>query len=1647
MKTNFTLSKKLFTFLVLCFLNYSTIYSQKVPVDIPLNGFLIDGQLKANTSLDGKIIGDWLDGASGKGVFKSTPQWEAYNSATTYRFKDFYKPSSDSIFTGGGKFNQDPNTAWKWTAGNAAGKGDINNVLIHLANGPNKNDQTKTDQWLIIASDRLETNGTSYIDFEFFQNTLKTNSNGSFSLTGSAPNTGIDGRAVNDILLAVEYSNGGSIATVKFYLWKGTDYILQTSIDDADNAFGQTNLVPASTLNGAAFGLDQYSPFQFVEAAINITHFLNIAGDCSEGSFGSLLVKTKSSNSPTAALDDFAGPYPIKLVLGKAEIIGGGAYCNIAGSSKQLTINGVQGGTFTTSSNDLSITGSGLIDIAKSKPGIYTVTYTFITGGCEKIVTTTVTVNALPTITGTLSVCVNSTTTLTGSGTAATSNPWVSSDPLKATVSSIGVVTGVSAGTTVITYTNNNGCQKTVTVTVNPKPAITNMTASAICTAGTFIATPANGTNGTVPSGTTYSWTAPSVTGISGTTVGTDAANISGTLTNSTNVPIDVVYTVTPKSGTCTGSTFTVKVTVNPSLTLGASSKTDVSCFGTNTGSVTAGTVTNSFGTVKYSWKNASDTVVGITATVNNLPAGTYTLTVKDDCSSHSNSVTIFQPSAALTGTLASTDVTCFGAKDGTITISNIAGGYGTYEYSINGGTSWEASGNYTGLANGTYNVQIRDKGKPSCVHTLNGTLLIETPSAALTATLASTDVTCFGAKDGTITISNIAGGYGTYEYSINGGTSWEASGNYTGLANGTYNVQIRDKGKPSCVNTLNGTLFIETPSAALTATLASTDVTCFGAKDGTITISNIAGGYGTYEYSINGGTSWEASGNYTGITNGTYNVQIRDKGKPSCVNTLNGTLLIETPSAALTATLAFTDVTCFGAKDGTITISNIAGGYGTYEYSINGGTSWEASGNYTGLANGTYNVQIRDKGKPSCVNTLNGTLFIETPSAALTATLASTDVTCFGAKDGTITISNIAGGYGTYEYSINGGTSWEASGNYTGLANGTYNVQIRDKGKPSCVNTLNGTLFIETPSAALTATLASTDVTCFGAKDGTITISNIAGGYGTYEYSINGGTSWEASGNYTGLANGTYNVQIRDKGKPSCVNTLNGTLLIETPSAALTATLASTDVTCFGAKDGTITISNIAGGYGTYEYSINGGTSWEASGNYTGLANGTYNVQIRDKGKPSCVNTLNGTLLIETPSAAVSATAIIINNNNCTGCSNGSIDLTVTGGTAPYTFLWSNAAITEDLSNLSKGSYSVEITDENGCIANYTYDITESGIALVKTAVVGGNGGVGDIITYTFAVKNTGNVTITNIKITDITKPLIALTFSNNTIATLAPGETKSITGTYTITQADIDLGYVENSALAEGEDPERKPVRDVSGTTVDNDTPTVTTLTQNPGLVVIKESPTPFYSSVGDIINYTIEVKNTGNVTLYQITVKDPLTLLDSIIESLAPGESKVFNETHTVTQRDREEGFVTNVATAHTVAPNGTILDPQDDETVFAAIVLGCGSITVHNAFSPNGDGINETFIIDNIDDILCYPTNTVEIYNRWGVLVFETNGYDNVNKVFRGFSEGRTTVSQSSGLPTGTYYYILNYTSITGTDQIQANKKDGYLYLTR
>jgi gliding motility-associated-like protein/uncharacterized repeat protein (TIGR01451 family) len=1183
----------------------------------------------------------------------------------------------------------------------------------------------------------------------------------------------------------------------------------------------------------------------------------------------------------------------------------------------------------------------------------------------------------------------------------------------------------------------------------------------------------------------------------------------------------------------------------------------------------------------------------------------------------------ITQP-AVLNASVAKTNVTCNAANDGTITVSAPTGGYGTYEYRLGTGT-WQSSGSFTGLAPATYSVQLRDMANIACAIVLGDQII--TQPAVLNASVAKTNVTCFAANDGTITVSAPTGGYGTYEYRLGTGT-WQSSGSFTGLAPATYNVQIRDKENPACAIFL-GDQIITQPAVLNASVVEDSPVVCFGQSNGSATVTP-AGGNGGYTYSWDNG---ETTATATALNVGSHDVTVTDaKG---CVITVSVT--ISQPEAVVACSVVQdTAVTAKGLSDGKATVTPTGGNGGfTFLWDNN-----ETTAQAIALSAGLHNVTVTDsKGCTSscsvtirepdelyclvgqddpakCYEDNNGSATVtafggnvgytylwdngETTAqaTALTAGLHSVTVTdnlgyettcevtiqqptlltasavqvspvvCFGESNGSATVTP-TGGNGTYTYLWDNG---ETTATANALDVGSHDVTVTDvKG---CEVTVSIT--ISQPEAVVACSVVQdTPVTANGLSDGIATVTP-TGGNGEFTFLWDNG---ETTAQATALSAGLHNVTVTDSKR--CTSSCSVT--ITEPNVLSCSIVQNEPAKCYGDNNGIATVTPSGGNVG-YSYLWDNG---ETTAQATALTAGLHSVTVTDNlgYETTCEVT------IEQPQAALSATAVIINNNNCVGCANGSIVQTVTGGTLPYTYSWSSLAITKDLNSLPKGTYSVEIKDANGCSITKTYTINESGIALVKKGefIDTNNDGyaqVGEKINYTFLVTNIGNVPVSNVVISD---PLITMAnITGNPIASLAAGETNNtVTGTYTLTQADVDLGIVINSATALGKDNENKDVTDISGTAIDNDTPTETPLTQISSIVITKDGtyvdtnndgitnvgdnvvynfvvtntgnvtltnvtvsdpvititggpialaagasdtstfsgiyaitqadidagvvynlaivsgnppigedptsnsstdPTPcttcpvnpecptctitpliqnpvleviktatvtsngtttdVYSFVGDIINYTIEVKNLGNVTIYQIVVTDPLTGLNTTIESLAPGESyPAFSESYTITKSDLANDSVTNTANANGKLLDGTPVNGSDTVEVEKASVLGCESVLVHNAFSPNGDGINELFVIDGLEDTICYPENTVEIYNRWGVLVFETRNYNNETNAFNGYSNGRTTVSRSSGLPTGTYFYILNYTSVDLNGDIQANQKDGYLYLTR
>jgi uncharacterized repeat protein (TIGR01451 family) len=217
-----------------------------------------------------------------------------------------------------------------------------------------------------------------------------------------------------------------------------------------------------------------------------------------------------------------------------------------------------------------------------------------------------------------------------------------------------------------------------------------------------------------------------------------------------------------------------------------------------------------------------------------------------------------------------------------------------------------------------------------------------------------------------------------------------------------------------------------------------------------------------------------------------------------------------------------------------------------------------------------------------------------------------------------------------------------------------------------------------------------------------------------------------------------------------------------------------------------------------------------------------------------------------------------------------------------------------------------------------------EPGLGIVKTSDVeeGEVPAVGDIITYTFVVENTGNVTLTNVTVTDA---LVGLSpIEPASVETLAPGATAEFTATYEVTQADVDNGQIANSATATGTPPAGcidcpPPVSPPGEIVIE--------FPQEPGIAVEKTADPTADLVVGDIVTYTFTVENTGNLTLYDVTVSDALTGLSAIdpasVATLAPGATAEFTATYEVTQADVDAGSIVNSATA-TGSPPATCFD---------------------------------------------------------------------------------------------------------------------------
>lgn len=767
--------------------------------------------------------------------------------------------------------------------------------------------------------------------------------------------------------------------------------------------------------------------------------------------------------------------------------------------------------------------------------------------------------------------------------------------------------------------------------------------------------------------GATYSWSPATYL---------DDPNIQ----NPTATPTEnITYTVSTFASTCISSASVEVVVTDMSL---STDITNVFCLGQNTGAI-ALTPIGGQSPIEYEWTGPNG-FTSVNQNISNLAPGTYTVLVTDrDGCIATTSVTITElPS--MTATISSQtfiggfNVSCFGAANGQASVV-VQGGTPPYTYLWDDSSTQETQ-TATGLSANGYSVIISDANGCEIVESIT----LTEPTPVVGSLEERVDVLCFGDNTGSITIS-ASGGVPPYTYLWNSMPP-QTGTTATNLSAGLYVVSISDVN--GCVGTVE--VEIEEPESALSATVEVSNPGCDGEVTGSA-MATVTGGTSPYTYGWSSNPALNQD-NITGLGTGSYTLLITDDN--AC--TLSIPFNILAPAPIVINTVSITDVLCFGAETGGANVQ-ASGGTGPFTYTWN--TIPVTIGNtIVNEPTGSYTVTVTDAN--GCVETADVT--ISQPAEAIAiSTINQEDINCYGESNGSISV-DASGGTGPYTYSWN--TIPPTSGPLLeNVGAGSYTVTVTDAN--NCVS--SGNFILTQPDELLISATNVQHVLCSGAETGQVTAS-VSGGVPNYTYSWNDPAN-QITATATDLAAGTYVVTVTDEN--NCIATLEVT--INEPEFPLGGQiLSTTDVACFGDGTGAATVAG-TGGSGSYSYLWNDANSQQTS-TATGLTPGNYTVTITDNNGcnvPVILDViidgpLDAMLLQITPSVFPGGFNVI-----CSGDSTATIDLEISGGTAPYTILWNlpglETSTDEDLSDLAPGTYSVTVTDDNGCEETLSITLT----------------------------------------------------------------------------------------------------------------------------------------------------------------------------------------------------------------------------------------------------------------------------------------------------------------------------------------------------
>jgi hypothetical protein len=661
-----------------------------------------------------------------------------------------------------------------------------------------------------------------------------------------------------------------------------------------------------------------------------------------------------------------------------------------------------------------------------------------------------------------------------------------------------------------------------------------------------------------------------------------------------------------------------------------------------------------------------------------------HAIQVRDINLCESSVVNVFVPAPVIAGTATVTQPTCFG-QTGMITVNGSGGGTGVLQYSLDG-SIYQASNVFLGLGSGNYTVRVRDINL--CVALAASVTVTVPPAISVTRTLV--EPSCFGLANGSITIT-ASDGVAPFEYSINNGTNYFTTNVFTGLSSGIYTLRARGaNGCESSAQVIN--LTQPSPVGGTIATLPT--FSCFSPGNGGTINLTPSGGTPPFSYSWRDNTTnaviattEDASFTLGSLLSNTYTVTITDSR--GCIGSRTTPVIIQ--PAQLVSTAIKTDVTCFGASNGSVNLT-VTGGTSPYLYSWSNGATTE---DLISRPPGLYSVTVTDAN--GCTTNTSATII--QPAQLTLSQGTSSHVLCNGQANGSVTL-NATGGTGVYEYSRDGIT-WQPSSTISSLNATSHTLRVRDQNL--CINQIIVTI---TQPPVLTASVGSIQGATCGQSNGSA--SSLAnGGTGTYSFAWRNGLNQVVSTAPTlvNVPGGTYSVTVTDQN--GCTDFEDAA--IPSPDGPQATINSTTPTRCSDSNDGRATIT-VSQGQAPYTIVWNNG---ETGLNPVALRPGIGINIVTITDATGCITSQ----VVNVPSPpTLEATPPVIQQATCPAGTNGSIQTLGAGGTAPYTYAWNTGATTSLLNNIGAGTYSLTIRDANNCTITESITLSDKPAITVQT-------------------------------------------------------------------------------------------------------------------------------------------------------------------------------------------------------------------------------------------------------------------------------------------------------------------------------------------